>query len=329
MSKHASIVGLRGLGRLDPLPRPLMWWLTSNALGLMHHAYGGVRVVLERFPALTEPVLFAMNHSHYYDFMPSRRALWTQRGVQTVTFVKARALQNRLEGAYMKTMGNIPLASRGYLISADFARLHGRKPDEGEYRCLREHIDDAAPLPDELVYRALRTTPRDMLDLDYDPRTTHYRDAIHQRYTAAMATTLEHARTVVAAGKCLHIYPQGLYSTRLSRGRIGAVQLALALDLPIVPVGFSGMNELFARDRMVPRARGILTMRFGEPRRVERSELEGFRPFIPREELRLREVLEHETRVLMNAINELLDPPYQWGENLDGDGLEGVSRFFD
>jgi 1-acyl-sn-glycerol-3-phosphate acyltransferase len=284
---------------------------------------------LENFPDLREPVLFAMNHSHYYDFMPSRKALTDQAGIQTVTFVKARAYQNRLEGAYISTMGNIPLVSRGYLISADFAQVHGRRPTEHEYRTLREHIDHGESLAAEPEYRALQTTARDMLDFAYDPRSTSYRDAIHDRYARAMATTLGHARTVIAAGKCLHIYPQGLFSSRLSRGRIGAVQFAAALDVPIVPVGFSGMNECFNKNEMVPSNPGILTMRFGEPRRIERPELVDFEPFVPSEELRVRAVLEDETQALMNAINELLDPAYTWGEDPRGDGLEGIARFFD
>jgi 1-acyl-sn-glycerol-3-phosphate acyltransferase len=330
MSKHATIIGLRELGQLEPVPHPLVWWMTSKALGLLQNAYGGVRVEIEGFPDLAEPVLFAMNHSHYYDFMQSRRALWLQRRMQTVTFVKPRAFQHRLEGAYMKRMGNIPLVSRGYLISADFAGLHGRRPSEDEYRRLREHVDRGAQLPDAPLFRALQSSARDMLDLPYEPDDTRYDVAIKQRYRAAMATTVELARSVLAAGVSLHVYPQGLYSTRLTRGRIGTVQLARALDVPIVPVGFSGMNECFGHRQMLAHTRGTLTMRFGEPRRVSAPELAEFTPFDPDEELRLRGPLERETQALMNDINALLDPAYTWGEDPDeGDGLEGIARFFD
>jgi len=324
---HHTIVGLRELARVDARPRPLVWWLTDKALALLQNTR--VQVVLENPPPLTEPVLFAMNHSHYFDFMPSRRALWAQRQIQTVGFVKARAYQNRLEAPFIKTIGNVPLVSRGYLISADFAALHGRKPTDDEYRSLREHVDHGAPLPDASVYRALEGQPRDMLDLTYDPKIACYRDAIQQRYASGMAASVAQARAVLDAGVSLHIYPQGLYSTRLSRGRIGTVEFALALDVPIVPVGFSGMNECFRKHEMVPHRAGVLTMRFGRPRRVTRPELVDFRPFVPADEQRLRDVLEHETRTLMDEINALLDPAYRWGDDLDGDGLEGVARFFD
>lgn len=329
MGGHASIVGLRELEGLDPLPDRLTWWLTDKALWAMHELYGGVRVELEEVPELTAPVIFAMNHSHYYDFMPSRRALWTHLGIKTVSFVKARAYQHRLDSLFVTSIGNIPIVSRGYLICADFARVHGRKPGEDEYRRLREHIDHGAALPDEPIYRALQTRRRSMLDLPFDPAASSYRAGLERCYAAGMAGTLAHARRAVAAGVHLHIYPEGLYSTRLSRGRIGAVQFALALDLPIVPVGFCGMNELFAARAMVPRRPGVLRMRFGEPRRVASSAFPGFRPFVPSEERRLRGALERETEGLMVAINELLEPAYRWGEELDGDGLEGVGRFFD
>jgi 1-acyl-sn-glycerol-3-phosphate acyltransferase len=325
--KSHNIVGLRELARVDARPRPLVWWLTDKALALLQNTR--VRVVLEGYPELCEPVLFAMNHSHYFDFMPSRRALWAERRVQTVGFVKARAYQNRLEAPYIKTIGNVPLISRGYLISADFAALHGRKPSEDEYRALREHVDHGAPLPDSSVFRALEGRARDMLDVPYEPAITSYREAIQQRYASGMAASVAQARAVLDAGVSLHIYPQGLYSTRLSRGRIGTVEFALALDVPIVPVGFSGMNECFRKQQMVPYRAGTLTMRFGRPRRVTRAELVDFRPFVPADEQRLREVLEDETRALMDEINTLLDPGYRFGEDLDGDGLEGVARFFD
>lgn len=327
MKHHANIVGLRELARVDARPRPLVWWLTDKALALLQNTR--VRVVLDGYPTLTEPVLFAMNHSHYFDFMPSRRALWAQRRVQTVGFVKARAYQNRLEAPFIKTIGNVPIISRGYLISADFAALRGRKPSEDEYRALREHVDHGAPLPDASIYRALEGQARDMLDIAYEPGLTSYREAIQQRYASGMAACVAQARAVLDEGVSLHIYPQGLYSTRLSRGRIGTVELALALDVPIVPVGFSGMNECFRKHEMVPYRAGTLTMRFGRPRRVTRPELVDFRPFVPADEQRLRDVLEDETRALMDEINALLDPGYRWGEDLDGDGLAGVARFFE
>ena len=330
MSTHASIIGLRELRRVDPRPNPLVWWATDKALWLMHQVYGRVRIELQgQVPDPRQPAFLAMNHSHYYDFMPSRHALWRQLGVKSVTFTKARAYQNRLEGSFVKAIGNIPLVSRGYLISADFAAVHGRKPSEDEYRSLREHVDEGVELPAGPVYDRIREQARDMLELRFDPQSSSYREAMQARYLAAMRACVDQARRAVEAGVWLHIYPQGLYSTRLSQGRVGAVQFALALDMPIIPVGFSGMNEHFERRRMVPNTGGRLIMRFGAPRRVEGPEFADFEPFEPSEERRVRTALERETSAVMDAINELLEPGYRWGSDREGDGLVGVSRFFD
>ena len=329
MAKHSHIVDLREMGRINPIANPFVWTFTSVGLWLIQNVYGGVKVVIEDFPEMSGPVLFAMNHSHYFDFMQSRRAIMKQKGVMTTTFVKVRAFQNRLEGTYIKSMGNIPTISRGYLISADFAQLHNRKLDENEYRTLRNHVNIGEPMPDTPTYKALQETPRDMLGFGFDPQKMSYREAVGACYTRAMATTLALAGKVTAAGHSMHIYPEGLFSSRLSKGRIGAVQFALALDLPIVPVGFSGMNRFFPRKKMVPNKRGTLALRFGTPYRIDRPELKDFIPFDPQEEARCQYVLKDETDRLMNMINDLLDEECSWGEDLAGDGFKGVSRFFD
>ena len=329
MAQHRHIVDLREMGNLNPIAHPLAWAFSSAVFWMVQNVYGGVKVEIEDFPEITTPVLFAMNHSHYFDFMQSRRAMFKQKGVLTTTFVKVRAFQNRLEGAYIKSMGNIPTISRGYLLSADFAELHQRKLDENEYRVLRSHINIGDPLPDGPVFRALQETPRDMLGFGFDPQKMTYREAVGSCYSQAMATTISLARKVTAAGHCMHIYPEGLFSSRLSRGRIGAVQFALALDLPIVPVGFSGMNQLFPRKKMVPCKRGVLAMRFGKPYRIDPARFKGFTPCSPDDELRFKDALEDETHQLMNRINALLDEECSWGTDRDGDGFTGVARFFE
>ena len=324
----ARIIGLNEMGRLNPIANRPMLWATRKTLRLLQNRYGGVHVKVEGFSAPSEPVLFAMNHTHYFDFTQSRLTLLRRFGIKTTSFAKVRAFQNPIDGGYMKRLGNIPLASRGYLISADFAQLHGQTITEEQYQIVRAHVDHGHALPNEPVYHALQYTTRDMLDRPFSPNDSRYRVAILARYAEAMRTTLGHAKTVIQAGHCLHIYPEGLYSTRLSQGRIGAVQFAAALDLPIVPVGFSGMNQLFKKRQPLPYRSGELTMRFGTPYRLNREELRDFTPFMPSEEARLNGVLREETDKLMEKINGLLEPECTWGDP-EGDGLKGVSRFFE
>lgn len=328
MARHGHIVRTQDVAAINPVANRVAWQITLRLSQLIQNLWGGVRVEIEDFPQLDGPVLFTMNHSHYFDFLQSRAAMDHQKGVRTASFVKYRAFQNRVDGAYMRLMGNIPIASRGYLISADFAQVNGRKPDEAEYRVLRDHVDGAGPLPDEPTFQALLDGPREVLGLSFEPGQTPYREMIGACYRQAMATTLSQARQVIDAGHSLHIYPEGLYSSRLSQGRTGAIQIAVGLGLPIVPVGFSGMNDLFHDKCILAHRSGTLKLRFGEPYRVNRPELENLTPFDWRDEEDLGPVLEEETHKLMWKINALLDPSCQWGEDQVGDGLKGVARFF-
>ncbi len=207
MPRHAHIVDIREMKAVDPVSNPVVWWMTSKVFWFLQNIMGGVRVELVNFPKLTEPVIFAMNHCHYFDWTQSRLALYRQKGVKTSTFVKTRAFQNRLEGRLMKTVGNIPIASRGYLISADFARLFDRKLEEDEYRILRNHVDQGTPLPDSTIFQRLESEARDILGVHFDPEEMSYRDSQQSCYAQAMATTLAHAETVIQRGHSLHIYP--------------------------------------------------------------------------------------------------------------------------
>jgi len=328
VGSHAHIVLPQDVDGYNPVANPLFWGVTLRLSLWIQKIWGGVRVELEDFPSLDAPVMFAMNHSHYFDFLHARGAIDHQAGVRTASFVKYRAFQNRIEGAYMRRMGNIPLTSRGYLICADFAQIHGRKPDEKEYRVLREVVDGGAALPNQPVFQALVANNRKVLGSEFVAGQTGYRQAISDVYSKAMATTLAQAERVVSAGQSLQIYPEGLYSTRLSQGRIGAVQIAVALGIPVVPVGFSGMNDCFHDKALKAHSGGVLRLRFGKPYRIQRTELQGFRPFNFEDEVRHRSVLEEETHSLMCKINGLLDPSCQWGEDLQGNGLQGISRFF-
>ena len=310
------------------MANPVLWAVSLRISRWMQKIWGGVRVELEAFPSFDSPVLFAMNHSHYYDFLHARAAIANQRGVRTSSFVKYRAFQNRLDGFVIRRLGNIPLTSRGYLICADFAQVHGRKPEEDEYRILRSVVDGEAELPQTHVFQELIADNRTVLGVDYVPSQKSYRQVLGGIYATAMGTTLTQAKRVLEKGHSLHIYPEGLCSTRLSRGRIGAVQVAVALGIPVVPVGFSGMNDFFQPKALKAHSGGVLSLRFGAPYRIERTELQGFCPFEFDEEDRHRAVLEEETASLMAKINGLLEPDYQWGEDLQGDGLKGIERFF-
>jgi 1-acyl-sn-glycerol-3-phosphate acyltransferase len=213
-----------------------------------------------------------------------------------------------------------------YLIAADFAAVHQRKPTEDEYRQLRAHIDDGVPLGDELS-RALHA-PRRIAEVDVDP-SKGYREALRGAYRALMAESLRLARAGKALGRHQHVYPQGATSKQLTPGHAGAVQAALALDVPMVPVGMSGCREVFiGKDHPVARG-GRIVIRVGKPIHVQPGALPAdFRPFDPDHEDQYKDALQAQTDRLMHEINELCEESYRWAPDLRSDAKQGIARFY-
>jgi 1-acyl-sn-glycerol-3-phosphate acyltransferase len=272
------------------------------------------------------PVIFAANSSHKYDLVPLRWAMMSHQ-TSIVTVSKGKNYHNKAFGPLVNLLGSLPIISRGYIITLDFIKLHQRRPSEIEYRALREHIDEGVSLPDEPVYRALCHSSRMILGYRFNPDQESYRAALQQLYYQLMCEMIRLARATTAAGHSIHIYPEGTVSSRLARGKIGAIQLALALDLPIIPLGMSGGREIFVGKSLMFRP-GKMLVRCGQRWPVPRLGLpESFRPFHPDDERQYRDILQTATDQLMEKINELLEPGYQWSADRRGDGVQGTRRF--
>ncbi|MEM9561180.1 MAG: lysophospholipid acyltransferase family protein [Actinomycetota bacterium] len=86
------------------------------------------------------------------------------------------------------------------------------------------------------------------------------------------AAALDAARQVLQRGGLFGIYPEGTRSRsgKLHKGHTGAARLAIETGAPIVPVGLLGTGEVQPVDRIVPRFRRTVTVRFGRPIPVER-----------------------------------------------------------
>ncbi len=271
------------------------------------------------------PAIFCPNHTHKFDFLPMRAAL-LHHDMQLMTWIKARDYKHPAMRWILGKGGNIPLVSRGFLIASDFAAVHRRKPTDEEYRALRQHVDEGASL-DESVARGLRGA-RTIAGVTVDPRLD-YRGAIRAAYRVLMGESLRLARQGRDVGRHQHVYPQGATSRQLTPGHIGAVQAALALGLPIVPVGVSGCREVFVgRDHPLTRA-GRVTIRIGAPIEVPRECVSaGFVPFDPDHEDEHKPALQAQTDRVMDAINALCERSYQWADDLRSDGKQGVARFY-
>ncbi len=314
------------LRRTNPLCSP-GWTAAGRRVGeLLFWLPPRARVELEGLEHLPAgPAIFAPNHTHKFDFFPLRCAL-LHRGVHLMTWIKARDYQHPAMRWILGKGGNIPLVSRGFLIASDFAQVHGRKPTEAEYRALRLYVDEGLAV-DAHLEKGLSFSRRIAgVEVDF---TDGYRQAVRRAYHVLMNEALRLARIGRDAGRHQHIYPQGATSRQLTPGHPGVIQAALALGVPVIPVGVSGCREVFLGKGHPLTRGGRVTIRLGPPFEVVRTVVpEGFRPFDPDEEDAHRAALQAQSDRLMEIINGLCAPAYQWAADAHSDAKRGVARFY-
>ena len=312
---------LDNMQTIDPLGPKFGKWLTTRVAGLSF-AIPRTQLVVEGSEHLPDgPAIFSPNHTHKFDFLPVRYALIKTH--RLITWIKARDYNDPMMRAFFDAAGNLPIASRGYIISADFIAQRGTRPTETEYRALRDHVDHGEPLPEGAPFDDLQSNARSIGGVGFDPTTTTYRNAIQETYRLYMEQTLRLAKIVRDAGAHQHIYPQGAVSRQLTPGKTGAVQAAMALGLPIVPVGISGCIESFYKN--TPWSSGAIKIRIGEP--IEFDAPTGARFFDAEWEAENATSLNAQTEQLMGTIHDLVDHHYGWASNSTSDGKTGVARF--
>ncbi|HUI47770.1 MAG TPA: lysophospholipid acyltransferase family protein [Acidimicrobiia bacterium] len=84
---------------------------------------------------------------------------------------------------------------------------------------------------------------------------------------SASERALTSATEVLHAGKVFAIYPEGTRTRDgfLHRGHTGVARLALRCNVPIVPVGLVGTDDVQPVDARLPKLFRRVTVRFGEP----------------------------------------------------------------
>ena len=290
---------------------------------------------LERIPR--EPVIFAMNHTDKYNYFPFQYYLWKRTGRMTATWVKGKYYESRSVGAFMEWTNNLPTVSRGYILARDFLTTVGRRPTEAEYDALRTWVNstaavdsEASATPTGVVPQELLERPRDILGCPFDPAQQSYAEAVNATYRAMMREFVALHDRAFGCGLDLLIFPQGTRSVTLTRGHIGLAQVALRYKKTVVPVGCSGSDLLYPGES--PWAKpGRVVYRIGEPipyGSVPACSIdEPFEPFTPAAEHTHRAVFQRYVDYVMDRINELVDPPYQDGEDLDASLVAGTERF--
>jgi 1-acyl-sn-glycerol-3-phosphate acyltransferase len=192
-----------------------------------------------------------------------------------------------------------------------FREAVGRVPSDEEYRALRDLADGG--VAEASLGRAVGDVKAFLEDFA-------------QVFDRMIDQVMRLNRQALEFGQHLLVFP-----LRLSRGHIGVAQVAQHLGVDVVPVGCNGSNLVYPGSSPFARG-GRIVYRVGKPLRLDGSELreyrvtEPFRPFTLDAGVH-RKAFEGMTAVVMDHINELLDPEYQYADDQASDGVRGMDRF--
>ncbi|MEL6182168.1 MAG: 1-acyl-sn-glycerol-3-phosphate acyltransferase [Myxococcota bacterium] len=322
------------LNRIRFTNRPLLHRLVGATMLTANYTVPPkVSIVFEGVDRLPDhPVIFAMNHTDRFNYMPFQYRLWRTHERFTATWVKGKYFEHPAMAWFMEKTHQLPTVSRGYIIARDMVDTLGRKPTSTEYQALRALVDgEVAPSGSpRKAPPTLLSQPRTILGRPFDPCGETYGAAIRATFLEMMQRFTELNTQAHRVGLDIVIFPQGTRSIRLSQGHMGLAQMALHLGATVVPIGCNGSDRLYPGD--LPWARpGRVVYRFGEP--ITPEQMAPFRPdtpfqpFLPSDEERYRDRFQALVNEVMDRINTLLDPPYQYSSDLVSDGAQGTSRF--
>jgi 1-acyl-sn-glycerol-3-phosphate acyltransferase len=333
------MLDLPRLKRIRLMKRPIgQVFFANTVLMPNYNVLPGVDIELEGLENIpNEPVIYAMNHTDRFNYFPFMYRIWKLKGRYITVWVKGKYYETPLVGAFMELTSNLPTVSRGYIITKDFTLTMGRRPTEAEYDTLRALVNkDAAPDqdPGTVAVSAIPTelfgTKRNILGLGFDPARETYAHAINRVFAAMMHEFVRLNERSFELGLDLLVFPQGTRSIRLPKGRIGMMEVALRYRKTIVPVGCNGCDLVYTGEVPIAKA-GKVVYRIGKPITYEElSEFhvdEPFEPFSAEAEHRYREKFQGAVDLVMDRINELLDPQYQFSADLMSTGVRGTSRF--
>jgi hypothetical protein len=108
------------------------------------------------------------------------------------------------------------------------------------------------------------------------------------------------------------------------------MEVALHYKKTIVPIGCNGCDLVYTGSLPIGKS-GTIVYRIGDPIPYEAlSDFhidEDYVPFSAEAEHRHRNEFQGAVDVVMNRINDLLDPEYQFSDDLKSTGVRGTSRF--
>ena len=333
------MLDLARLKRIRLMKRPIgQVFFGHTVLGPNYNFLPGIDIQIDGIEKIpSEPVIYAMNHTDRFNYFPFMYKMWKQKQRFITVWVKGKYYEGPLVGTFMELTSNLPTVSRGYIITKDFALTMERRPTQAEYDTLRTLVnEEAAPEGDpstvdlSAVPPKLFETGRNILGMDFDPGECSYAVGINRVFTAMMAEFVRLNERSFDLGLDLLVFPQGTRSIRLPRGRIGMMEVALRYKKTIVPIGCNGCDHVYTGSLPIGKA-GSIVYRVGEP--IPYEELaefhidEDFAPFSAEAEHKHRDKFQGAVDLVMNRINDLLEPEYQFSDDLQSTGVRGTSRF--
>lgn len=307
---------------------PIGQKVVGSILALDYRLPRRTRIVVEGLERLPdERVFFAMNHTDRYNYWPFQYRLWRSGRGFTAAWVKGKYYESPYVAWFMANTNNIPLPSRGYVLVTEYRRTTGGAPDGDTYRALRD-LTEAEETPASLSEDAPEAARRFVAQRG--GVATFVAD-FETLFRKMMNRVVELNEEALTGGCDVLVFPQGTRSKRLSRGHIGLMQMAWHMKRHIVPVGCNGSDRLYPGGSPFSKG-GRVTYRIGEVIRYDGPELgphqvtDPYVPFTREAAARHRDAFQAATDIVMDRINDLLDPEYQRTDDAS-DGVQGVARF--
>jgi 1-acyl-sn-glycerol-3-phosphate acyltransferase len=333
------MLDLPRLKRIRLMKRPIgQVFFGHTVLTPNYNHLPGVDIQLEGMDNIPdEPVIYAMNHTDRFNYFPFMYKMWKLKERYITVWVKGKYYENPIVGTFMELTSNLPTVSRGYIITKDFTLTIGRRPTEAEYETLRTLVNrEAAPNGDpgtvdtSAITPELFATKRNILGVDFDPSRRAYAAAINAVFDAMMRQFVKLNERSFELGLDLLVFPQGTRSIRLPKGRIGMMEIAMRYRKTIVPIGCNGCDLVYTGSLPIAK-KGTIVYRIGEP--ITYDDLaefhvdEPYEPFTAEAEHAHRDKFQGAVDVVMERINALLDPQYQFSDDLQSTGVRGTARF--
>ena len=225
-----------------------------------------------------------------------------------------------------------PLAAVAVPVTGWFAKIEitgaEHLPVEGPYVLAPNHYSEFDPLIIAVATWRLGRAPRFMAKeslfrvpvLGWALRATGMVPVARSSSAAAAKQTLEQSESLVEHGRGVIVYPEGTLTRDPDmwpmRGKTGAVRLAVAGDIPVIPVATWGV------DRIMPR---YGKLRFWPPRkRVQvrlgpASDLSAFRGTTgPAKLVAATDVVMADVSALLGELRGLTPPAERWNPSAHG-----------